>query len=137
MHTARLSFIIEKNFSLAMRKLLGTQLKPTSAFCKNIYLHSFYSIFKQYVYKIYKISLKTIVLLFLISFVCSCLTIYTLIVFRECILEKETYSCSWLKTGCDRNSPNRSNVCPCDLLIVILNESRFGNWCLRNLNGKN
>ncbi len=45
----------------------------------------------------------------------------------ERTLEKATYGCPWLKTGCDRRSPNRSNVCPCDLLIVIANESRIGN----------
>jgi hypothetical protein len=28
-------------------------------------------------------------------------------------------------------------VSPCDLLIVVANESRIGNWCLRNLKGKN
>jgi len=62
--------------------------------------------------------------------------ICNLIEVRERTLEKATYICPWRKTGCGRSSPNRSYVYPCDLLIVE-NDSRIGNWCLRNLKGKN
>jgi hypothetical protein len=57
----------------------------------------------------------------------SSLMTCNLIDVRERILENATYSYPWLKTGCGRTSPNRSKVCPYDLLIVIANESRIGN----------
>jgi hypothetical protein len=95
---------------------------------KTVYLHSLHFILSQYIYKkIHKISLKTIFLVLLGLLVCSLLMTWTLTDSKERTLEKATDSCPWLKTGCGRSSPNRSNVCPCDLLIVIANESRMGN----------
>ena len=78
----------------------------------------------------------TLLVLFGLRF-CFSSTICTRMDAKERTLKKATYSWPWLYTGCGDSSPNRSNVCPWDLLIVMANDRRTGNWCRHSLKGKN
>lgn len=50
-------------------------------------------------------------------------------------LERATYNCPWLKTRSRWKRPTWSNVCPCDLLMVIAKAGIIGNCFRRSLKG--